>query len=275
MFVCVCPRPTLSRWLHRDNPDPNGFHLKRVADAARLYVYDDGPTSLYHGVFEPLGYGRDACDFGLFWDFASLYQGRAKNPQMAAAFKEGLKLSNVWYGHRYTLFWSQTALPSKFVGQDYGSSGWCYVEASLSSVLKPSATRLDLGLHKLADKTYERLRANGVAGRMPPVTPDVAAREIREHKKFTNSADKATVIRLYETFFVAVAPRLRALRLPGLGWGDEQALALCGALTHHFSHLFELDVRLPPVCAPSSPRPGFSPRRRCSRAAGAQQQLRP
>ena len=258
------------RWLDRDNPDPNGFHLKRVADAARLYITDDEPDSLYHSVFAPLGYKSDQCDFALFWDFASMFQGKDRTEGERALFREGLKLSNVWYGHRFNLIWMETALPSKFAGQTYDSSGWCYVEASLSSVLKPSAHRLDLGKHQMWDKTYAQLRTNGLAGRMPPVLPEEARRQITKNKKvraraggsatpllapfptlplfpcpdaqFTNDHDKEPVIKLYETFFSAIQSRLKGLHLPGLGWGDEQARVLCQGL-ERFDHLEELDVR--------------------------------
>ena len=84
-------------------------------------------------------------------------------------FKDGLRLSNLWYGHRHTVMWMQSALPPQFEGQSYESSGWCYVEASLSSVLKPTALRLDLGKHTLWTKTYGDMLRGCISDRAPPV----------------------------------------------------------------------------------------------------------
>ena len=76
---------------------------------------------------------------------------------------------------------------------------------------------------------------------MPPVLPDEAAREIRT-KTFTANADKDIVIQMYRAFFGVVRSRLHRLQLPGLGWGDMQAIKLSAALCH-FDELHEIDLR--------------------------------
>lgn len=116
-----------------------------MADAARLYILSHEPPSLYTNVFEPLCYAKGQTDFCLFWDFGSLHQGEDRSDVEKVQFRQGLADSNVWYGHKHTMMWIQSSLPGKFKGQTYESSGWCYFEASLSSVLKSTELRLDLG----------------------------------------------------------------------------------------------------------------------------------
>ena len=112
------------RWLSKDHPDPEGFHLAIVAAVAKLYMKADHRF----GSFSPLtaafrGAGLGAPDFALFWDFASLYQKpRVGNDE--ALFFPGLKASNIWYGHEGTACWMQKELPEGFafephLAQDY------------------------------------------------------------------------------------------------------------------------------------------------------------
>ena len=52
------------RWLQKGCPDTDdGFHLKRVASFAKLYMRAELPTA----VFTPLGMGEDQVDFAMFW----------------------------------------------------------------------------------------------------------------------------------------------------------------------------------------------------------------
>ena len=213
------------RWLDKGRPDPDRFHLSRVGEAARLYISDKAKaTSLYHLVFTPIGLKK--VDFALFWDFASLYQGD-RTPEQKELFFRGLKASNIWYGHRHTVMWMQQNLPDGFadrmeavgLASTYAGSGWCYVEACLSSVLKPREQRLDLGARDKSSKTYADMMTECVAGREPPVTPERAALALRTEKQFTSRADVETVVGLYDDFFSAVAPKLDSLWLSNLGWG--------------------------------------------------------
>ena len=55
-----------------------------------------------------------------------------------------LKLSNIWYGHAFSVCWMQSELPKDFPGADYETSGWCFVEAAISALVKLGLNRLDL-----------------------------------------------------------------------------------------------------------------------------------
>ena len=71
---------------------------------------------------------------------------------------EGLKSSNVWYGHAHALTWVQPELPPGFDGTSYADSGWCFVEASLSSVLKSSTRRVDIGKFTAVELFFPNVR---------------------------------------------------------------------------------------------------------------------
>jgi len=236
------------RWLQAAHPDPDSFHLKIVGNAAHLYIKNDSKsTGLRALVFEPLGRSRDV-DFALFWDFASIYQ-RTRTAEQEDLFIEGLKASNIWYGHRHTVMWMQSMLPQKFDTNrfpTYAGSGWCYVEANLSSVLKPAALRLDLGQrdgHGVAirPKVYDDFLKNCVVGRVPPVPPEDAAHALRTEKVFTARSDVERVVGLYEHFFASVAPTVGTLELSGLNWVDADAYQMARVLPR-FEALASVDI---------------------------------
>lgn len=170
------------RWLSRDHPDPNGFHLGIVGDVCRSYLgLDDSGEpgeSFDSDKRSPLlaacaQHGVMRADFALFWDFGSLHQ-KPRSPSEQIAFEGGLKALPSWYGHQDTLCWvsanssnpglaqltahwscvrtlvcgtqMQTRLPPGFGGLPYEASGWCYVESSMSACIKHGLRRLDLGL---------------------------------------------------------------------------------------------------------------------------------
>ena len=47
---------------------------------------------------------------------------------------------------------------------------------------------------------------------MPPLTPDMVARKLKEEKKFTNDSDVSKVAGLYKRFFDAVSTSTEALK---------------------------------------------------------------
>ena len=92
----------------------------------------------------------------------------------------------------------------------------CFVEASLSALLKPRELRLDLskvahGSAKWASVLNGIGGKGCVAGRAPPQTPDAVRALLHESKKFTSKADATTVADLYESFFAVAAPALMTL----------------------------------------------------------------
>jgi hypothetical protein len=250
------------RWLTKEHPDPDGFHLGIVAAVAKLYLnlrggalpgLDDYPyaqdkfPSQLTAAFRKHGLGLP--EFALFWDFASLHQPPRTDAE-AKLFPKGLQNSNVWYGHARTVVWMQSQLPEGFaarmraseppLAETYEDSGWCYVEAAISAAIKPGFLRLDL-----AKRTKEAMAcAYGpdqpgtpdwmlacvcARHRPPPPSPETVRRLLQTEKRFTNSSDVSKVADLYATFFGKVT-NVDALVFQGLEWGDADVVELCEVL---------------------------------------------
>ena len=172
-------------------------------------------------------------------DFASLFQQPREEPKQVELFKEGLRASNVWYGHESTVCWMQTKLPPGLrfdagIAQTYDESGWCFVEAAISAGLKVGKRRLDLA--KRTDRAMgmayggnlsPEYMLEGVcaAARPPPLLPDEVRRRLDE-KKFTSKADVDVVDRLYRLFFDGAAASATQLDFSGLGWREAEAQQL-------------------------------------------------
>ena len=219
------------RWLTAEHPDPHGFHLSKVV--AFLEVH-----KAFFGVDD---------DCAVFWDFGSLFQPE-RTPDQKALFREGLRASNVWYGSFYTTVLIQPHLPPGFTATPYTQSGWCFVEATISSVIKPSITRfhmagleLDGAGNLIIDEVCVTVLQRCRRRRIVPLRPDVVRNLLYTEKKFTTDADKAVVADLYESFFNVVAGSCTELFFSGLDWTDKEIRDLAGSL-HFFEKLENLDL---------------------------------
>ena len=263
------------RWLAKGQPDPDGFHLERVANFLYSYLGRGNPKYLTHDgrgiedeeieseyleltplnacLFEPLGLSSPDC--AIFWDFAVLWQKALpdekgeqeddRTDEQRAQFGEGLGASNVWYGHAHALTWVQPDLPDGFVGTKYDESGWCFVEASLSAALKRGPRRVDIGKftkerHFSYDVPYA-IQSCAKGTRPPPRHPSAVAKMLESKSFFAKSIDLPKVAALYRDFFETVAPRQRELHLSSLEWGDAEVIELAGALPS-FVALESLDL---------------------------------
>jgi hypothetical protein len=258
------------RWLTKEHPDPDGFHLGIVAAVAELYLNlkgggfpwkDDGPNkypSQLTAAFRKHGLGLP--EFALFWDFASLHQPLRTDAE-AKLFPKGLQNSNVWYGHARTVVWMQSQLPEGFaarmraseppLAETYEDSGWCYVEAAISAAIKPGFLRLDLAKRtKLAmacaygpdfpGDPDEMLACVCARRRPPPPSPETVRRLLQTEKRFTNSSDVSKVADLYAAFFGKVT-NVDTLVFEGLEWGVADVVELCEVLPR-FVALRTLDL---------------------------------
>ena len=253
------------RWLTKEHPDPDGFHLGIVASVAELYLNPRGWTkygldhySQLTAAFKKHGLGLP--EFALFWDFASLHQPPRTDAE-AKLFPKGLQNSNVWYGHARTVVWMQSELPEGFaarmraseppLAETYEDSGWCYVEAAISAAIKPGFLRLDLA--KRTEWAMARAYGPGkpwesddmlarvcARRRPPPPSPETVRRLLQTEKRFTNSSDVSKVADLYATFFGKVT-NVYALVFQGLEWGDADVVELCEVLPR-FAALRTLDL---------------------------------
>lgn len=191
------------RWLSVHHPDPHSFHLNIIASAIQSYLRF-----------------VKCDDAAVFWDFGSLFQ-EPRTPEEKVLFEQGLYASNVWYGHTQTNVWMQTRLPDGFVGVEYFTSGWCYVEAAMSSAVKDSRKTLNLGKaitgHGTLERNFNALQKKCVDRRMVPQLPAKVDAMLRSEKVFTNGADVDKVSNLYLVFFNALASK-PCLKFDGLGW---------------------------------------------------------
>lgn len=159
------------KWLATWHCDPDRFHLDAVADVAQTYLLPnfEAERSLISrspltAAFEGAGL-TEPPDFGLFWDFASLFQSPRTLPE-ELLFVRGLRDStDLWCGHAHTVVWMQSAVPSGFSGATYDASGFCFCEAATSAVVKSHARRLDIGRRTPA-ATHRRRMLEAIGNRV-------------------------------------------------------------------------------------------------------------
>jgi len=243
-------------WLSKKHPDPTGFHMRTILRYLRKHTAQ----------FDWFGYE----DYGVFWDFASLPQdhphGTEKTEQEKATFKKGLGAISLLYGGRKTIVIQLTRMPEELQLADgsevnlteYAVRGWCFFEATVSGVLKPASSLLDLGAGAAAldsaDAGWSAVREASTANRQPPLLPKDMAVELQK-RRFTNGSDTELVTEKYGEFFAeAAGPRRRAAGRPrsstrptakaavgaeqlwfqnlsaGEGWGDAEVTQLARAL---------------------------------------------
>ena len=209
--------------------------------------------------FERAGLGAGAVDFAILWDFVSLFQ-KPRSDDQTVLFKQGLGALPMWYGHAETVMWMQPELPEGFgeqmaklgLAESYETSGWCFVESSVSAGVKRSDRRLDLGLQTekalgwayggqtwIPEACLDRVCA---ARRPPPLSPEKVAGQLRSGaKKFTNSADVEPVIGLYRSYFEGVTTTATTLAFAELQWEDSDAEELAPLLPQYV-RVTSLDV---------------------------------
>ncbi|EOD28006.1 hypothetical protein EMIHUDRAFT_457094 [Emiliania huxleyi CCMP1516] len=231
------------RWLAKDHPDPERFHLETWRRA-----------------------GLGETNFAFFQDFACLFQ-KPRTPAEDELFKQGLSLLDVWYGHEQTVCWQQSELPPGFaeemealgLARSYEESGWCFVEAVVSAGVKVGTRRLDLGKRTELAMGFaygdggdggvlwpSHMKLEGVcaARRHPPLQPDEARRLLVTEKKFTTGKEDVEVVdALYRRFFEGVAGTATALAFSGLKWGPAESKALAAVLPR-FVTLESLDLSM-------------------------------
>ena len=248
------------RWLTADHPDPDGFHLAIIARVAELYLKPEhmhGHRSPLVEAFETMGESR--ADFGVMWDFGSLFQ-KPRTGTQTELFKQGLGTLPMWYGHVETTIWMQPDLPDGFgermlqldLAQTYDTSGWCYVESSMSAGIKRGDRRLNLGLRteRALSQAYGgdawtpeyRLDFVCTARRPPPMAPEAVAEELRNGgKKFTSNADVEVVAELYRSYFEGISSTATHLDFAGLRWADPEVTQLAAVLPR-FTSAARLDL---------------------------------
>jgi len=214
-------------WLHPENPDPNGAHLALIGKVCHAFIESRSG---------PLGGGSA---YGVFWDFASLYQhapGAPRSAEHEALFRSALSGMSTFYTHEFTVVLRLTRMPADYPhaynlpeganSAAYSERGWCFTESCWASLTKSSRKALDLGLLR-GDEPAEREAilkvCTEVGGRPPPLLPDEFAAHV-SRMSFTNGKDdRPLVIQLYREAFAKECGRVVRLNYGFLGWGDAEA----------------------------------------------------
>ena len=168
----------------------------------------------------------------------------------------------MWYGHKETVCWQQTALPEGFaermaklgLAETYEESGWCFVESSVSAGVKVGNRRLDLSLRNEGEfhergyagnsRYYHKggLMRDCATTRPVPMSPEHVAKLLHSGaKKFTNAADIDVVADLYKQYFCSITSAAQSLAFSELKWGDAQAAELAELLPR-YTALRSLDL---------------------------------
>lgn len=217
-------------WLTKDHPDPFAFHARKVRGYLKKHI----------ALCEMAATNNDCMTF---WDFASLPQ-MPRTERESNLFKQGIKAINLLYGHRYTVVIQSTKMPEPCVGMElnltaYFDRGWCFFEATASSLTKHGIFCLDIGAaeKEVLDEQvdWHELSRKATAGRMPPLAPEDMEKELAK-RTFTNKADFSMVAGIYERFFNDVAGRAQKLNFNNYGesvwagWADDDIAQLARAL---------------------------------------------
>ena len=199
-------------WRERGNPDPDGETFALVATA--LARYWRKMTS------------RGLRDFGIFYDFSSLFQ-EPRDPTQTQMFRFALRSINLWYAHKLTTVWLVTEGVDRVKGLSYWEKGWTSFEFALANMIKASNKSfwaswpllLDLGKDGDAQLNLKRL---------PPTEP-LAFFEGHEFSSqtYTNGADRDAIVapKFRETTFELLAGTSQ-LDFDRAGWGDDDVVKL-------------------------------------------------
>ena len=125
----------------------------------------------------------------------------------------------------------------------YFDRGWCFGESSMGNLVKDSSLALDLALFSGTQKelggSFSGVIKECQAGRPPPLPPAefeklLASKSFAKPKDEANKAgersDEEIVAAMYKRAFEALVGAAEELNYIGLGWGDEEAKVLAGAL---------------------------------------------
>jgi len=199
-------------WLSRGHPDPDGTTLAMVKRGIQLLL--------------------KSKKYGIFWDYASLYQKSlnqtSRNPHERKIFKEALNGIPYLYMHRNTDVFVVTQFPDTLPkgGRNlipYKRRGWTFAEFSWAGLAEYGWQRKTYDLSVLG-KPLDGKKASSEAleaakqtrtGPMTPATFEAHAKDLH----FTNGKrDRDIVTKIYKDAVISVLRRAEFLTYEQLGW---------------------------------------------------------
>ena len=228
-------------------PWNDAFHPDRLGETLRelLPVFEAMLDEARR--WHPLG------TVGVMVDYSSLPQ-EPRTEAEQQQFERGLGEMHRWYVHPAThVLVVATPLPT---GASYGNTrpylarGWCYLEMRMAALVKRRNLLWDLrNLAEAVDEgggsEYRTLKEGMNAGRLPPMSPDRVAAEMRRSVAdgtlaFSHAADEAVVLGMYrrgfEEAFRAADKADGEIYYNKLEWGDAEAELLAEAFEYMQAH---------------------------------------
>jgi hypothetical protein len=207
-------------WLSPEHPDPDGYHLRLLAQLLDRRVAYIGPDS---GV-------------AIFFDYCSLYQ-KERTEDEEEVFTESLKWCELWYAHEHTEKWLLTSVPNPAHGLSepwWSTRGWMSFERSVAELVAIEGvgsrnSLLDIGL-ATNDDALSILEWPEIAKRCrflqkPPLVPEAFASNLAT-KNFSEPLDIDLLKRKYNETFEGVMASTQLLVFCDLEWGDAEAAEL-------------------------------------------------
>jgi hypothetical protein len=250
-------------WLSEDHPDPDMFHLVRLAKLVSGF-------KRFHRTRTRTGVGQKIdqpilcadCDCAVFLDFCSLWQKDlidgidVRTPEQIQQFKEGLTEINTPYGHIEISSARLEAVPSGTI-RTYFMRGWTEFERTIIDSKAGSfrfLTTIVMGENFPVGCTDEEMESlfsfDGDCKKGPPITPNQFYRKLDQLQEtaqglgvrlFTNgSADMDLVKKKYADSF-AMITRGDSLQCHADHWSANDFDSLVEALPH-FANLKEFGL---------------------------------
>lgn len=244
-------------WHQPDHPDPSGSTLRLLAALLRWFAGNeewqvtqkDGHQS------KPT---RVQCTYAVFLDFCCLHQKDAAGKRTdaeQASFDMALKGSpciSELYSHPLTFICKFTQMPDKYPEgfrfpetfpdgtvctpnqASYHERGWCYCEASIGGLAKPSGMVLDMArFAAFAPAKTTRLQdvvVKCMGGRSPPMSPGDFSSALSSKSFTSKKADLDAVNGLYARSYELRFGQGEELNYFGVGFGDADVAVLANAL---------------------------------------------
>jgi len=249
-------------WLAASHPDPDSWHLRRLAKVTKLYRRHVSDEKNREGMRTCL----KCSDVGIILDFCSLWQAEVvdkvdqRTEQQVAQFKEALREINTPYGHEAVAAWVLKSVPASVL-RKYDDRGWTLFEKNIidskgswSGLLR---TVLEIGDSFDEEKFDDNIDTEplfnadcavipdeafrGNLRRGPPLTPDRFNAALLERSEkaaakgvllFTNGKeDKPLVIKKYKDSFSELG-KTNSLDYSNSKWGLEEMQTLVEAMPY-------------------------------------------
>ena len=227
-------------WLHKDHPDPEMFHLKRLAKVIKAF-------KKFHSI--------DCEDCAVFLDFCSFWQKELVNgvdtrtPEQIVQFKEALDEINTPYGHAAITSVRLEAVPEGTV-RTYHMRGWTEFEKRIidckgafdgwfmTTVVLPEGFDADCSDQDMANH-FDVREGTATDFKGPPLKPSIFNEKLQQLYKvaedngvplFTNGHEDMDLVKRKYVDSYALLTQSTNLRCLATNWSSDDFECLVEAL---------------------------------------------